>query len=622
MTLTTPPGDASRGQVPRSVSDVTPASNQHLTELQSVVLAVAAVAGAWVALPVPWPAAGAAALVALIGRRPRLLIVAVALLASGLSSAATSGLSVEPGPFRGTAQVVRDAQRTRFGVQVEVRARGHHLTLSPAAASESLVARVRAGDHLDVTGTIIPNTEAARYPRSLHIAGRLRATHIRRGRPPRWPWKVANAARDAVASLGRPLPETERALFNGFVLGDSSAQRPVDEADFQGSGLTHLLVVSGENVAFVLILAAPLLERSGFRLRWVLTVVLLVGFTLITRFEPSVLRAAVMAGIAATGVGMGRAVSTWRALALAVAVLVVADPFLVQSVGFGLSVGASAGIIAFARPVAAAIPLPSWFAAPLAVTVAAQIGVAPLLLVAFSGIPVATLPANVLAAPAAGLVMVVGLPCLVIASLPLPVVGFAAWIPRLLLTWIGSVARVMAGLPLGTLAVVEVIVAIVLLFGAVFAYRYGRDGLRRVCLVGALGACVVPAWNLARHPSSGDPVVGLSVVRSGRATAVVVTSDVAPRDLLAGLGSLGVTRIDLLVLPRGDQADRTMLSAIRHRARVGRILGPPNAKQVPLAEPVTEGQRLRHGPFVIDVVLDRPVLSVHVWADARGVVPN
>ena len=617
-----PPGGPPRAQESRSAAAASSAVGRHLTERQSVLLAVAAAVGAWVALPVPWPAAGFAALVALIRRQPRLFIAAVALLASGLSSVAASGLTIEPGQFRGTAQVVRDVQRTRFGIQVEVRARGHHLTLTPPAASESLVARMRAGDHLDVAGTIIPNTETSRYPRSLHIAGRLRATHIHRGRPPSWPWRIANAARDGVASLGRPLPETERALFNGFVLGDASAQRPVDEADFQGSGLTHLLVVSGENVAFVLILAAPLLERSRFRLRWVLTVVLLVGFTLITRFEPSVLRAAVMAGIAATGVGMGRTVSTWRALALAVTVLVVADPFLVHSVGFGLSVGASAGIITFARPVAAAIPLPSWFTAPLSVTVAAQIGVAPLLLMAFGGIPVATLPANVLAAPAAGLVMVVGLPCLVIAKCPLPLVTVAAWIPRLLLTWIGSVAQVMASLPLGTLAVVEVIVAITLLFGAIGAYRYGRDWLRRLCLIGALLACVVPAWQLARHPRSGDPVRGLTVVRSGQSTAVVVTADVAPRDLLAGFGTLGVTRIDLLVLPRGDQSDSATLGAIRHRARVGRILGPPDAEQVPSAEPVTEGQRLRHGPFVIDVVLDRPVLSVHVWADGRGAVPN
>ncbi len=95
-------------------------------------------------------------------------------------------------------------------------------------------------------------------------------------------------------------------------------------------------------------------------------------------------------------------------LALAVAGLVLIDPLLVHSLGFRLSVAASAGILLLARPLADALPLPGWLARPLGVTLAAQGAVAPLLVPVFGGMPVAAVPANLVAEPVAGLVMMWG----------------------------------------------------------------------------------------------------------------------------------------------------------------------------------------------------------------------
>ena len=68
-------------------------------------------------------------------------------------------------------------------------------------------------------------------------------------------------------------------------------------------------------------------------------------FALITRFEPSVLRASAMAAVAVTATTLGRDSSSLRLLALAVGGLVLVDPFLVHSVGFQLSVAACVGIV-------------------------------------------------------------------------------------------------------------------------------------------------------------------------------------------------------------------------------------------------------------------------------------
>ena len=92
-----------------------------------------------------------------------------------------------------------------------------------------------------------------------------------------------------------------------------------------------------------------------------------------------------------------------------------------------------------------------WLRTSIGVTAAAQVGIAPLLLGLPGGLPVATLPANALVAAPAAFVVVVGLPCLVLASIGVPGSGLAAIAPRLLLGWIDGVARTSAAIPLGRL---------------------------------------------------------------------------------------------------------------------------------------------------------------------------
>jgi competence protein ComEC len=147
---------------------------------------------------------------------------------------------------------------------------------------------------------------------------------------------------------------------------------------------------------------------------------------------------------------MGRPTSRLRLLALAVSGVVLVDPLLVQSLGFQLSVGATIGIALLAGPIGRRLPGPTWCTEPLAVTIAAQIGVAPVALPAFGGLPLASLPANLLAVPAAAPLTAWGLTGGVLAGVAGP--PFDGWLlvpSRLLAGWLAGVARWGAGLPLG-----------------------------------------------------------------------------------------------------------------------------------------------------------------------------
>ncbi len=175
--------------------------------------------------------------------------------------------------------------------------------------------------------------------------------------------------------------------------------------------------MSGENVAFVLALFAPLFRRLSLRGRFGVGLAVLVLFGTMTRWEPSVLRAITMAAIGLTGAFLGRPAVGLRVLVLAATVLLLADPFLLHSVGFGLSCGASLGIAVLARPIAARLRGPRWARETLAVTAAAQIGVAPVLIPVFGSMPLVALPANLIAVPLAAPLTIWGLAAGVVSGL-------------------------------------------------------------------------------------------------------------------------------------------------------------------------------------------------------------
>jgi competence protein ComEC len=267
-----------------------------------------------------------------------------------------------------------------------------------------------AGDRALLQGSFRPLSGWDERERWRHAIGAYDATDVLDvAGPASTLARLANRLRSVVLDGTRSTPGAERGLLAGLLLGDTRTVAPRTIEEFRAAGLTHHLAVSGENVAFVLALAGPVLRRLGFRGRFAVGLVVIMVFGTMTRWEPSVLRAVTMAGCAMFAGFLGRPTQGLRVLVLAVAGLLLVDPFLLHSVGFLLSCGATAGIAVLSAPIAARIPGPRAVRDPLALTAAAQVGVAPVLLPVFGDLPLVALPANLLAAPLMGPITIGGL---------------------------------------------------------------------------------------------------------------------------------------------------------------------------------------------------------------------
>lgn len=438
----------------------------------AVAIAAAVAIGAWwggtrpqvsyllpVGLVVLVAAAGAAA-----GRRGFVLAAAALAIAAGLGARATHGLAVPravqgPGVLAGA--VVGDPVVTGWSASVVVRSTQwtgagaapiglrRRFLVDAASADRSRFAALGPGDRVTVRGRAVPLVGWAARARVRHVAAGLEGGQLLGLASSDAPaLRVAEEVRSFVLRGTTGLPARERGLLAAFLLGDRSGLPPDVVERFRRAGMSHLLVVSGANVAAVLALLGPVLRRLPITLRVPAAAPALGIFGAATRWEPSVLRAVAMAVAVLVAAAVGRPGSALRTLAVATSALVLLDPFLVRSVGFGLSVGATAGIAVLAAPIAARLRGPRVVRSAIAVTLAAQVGVVPILVPVFGSIPAVALPANLLAAPLVVPVTVWGLLAGVVSAFAGPSAGGALQWPSLLaLRAIDGIARVGAQHP-------------------------------------------------------------------------------------------------------------------------------------------------------------------------------
>jgi competence protein ComEC len=564
-----------------------------MTDLATVVMALAAGAGAWAAWPVPLPVAAAVVAVGLLTRSAVLLVLGVALLTAGLAARSWSGLHPpRQGAYSGPVTLVGDPTTDGGELRVEVRLGGKRVEAWAHGRASRLLADRLAGERVAIAGRLEPVPARARprlAPR--HIAARMSVDSVGAWAEGDASSRLANGVRRTLARGAESLSSSERSLF---------------------LGLAHLLVVSGEILAFVLALVAPLLRRLAIGGRLVAAAGVLLFFGVLTRWEPSVLRAVAMVSVSMLAWAMGRPASRLRLLALAVTGLLLIDPLLVRSVGFLLSVGACTGIALLARPFADALPGPRPLASALGVTMAAQLGVAPVLVPVFGGVPVASLPANLLAVPAAGPVMMWGLA----AGLPAGVAGGAvARIVHLptgvLINWIAGVARWSSAAPLGRLGVAHVVVlAAIVLVGVLVRGRRAR-----ACLLALAAVVLVQPAVATSHASTawGSPVLpGARLWRAGGSTVLVVDS-ARPDQLLRGVHGAGIHTLDLLVLTRPTRTAAAAADILLARVPARVVAVPPGTRvtsrqQVPAVGEIQVGilaVRMRPSAGRVEVEVDR-----------------
>lgn len=265
--------------------------------------------------------------------------------------------------------------------------------------------------------------------------------------------RLRQGLRDACAGL----PADPRGLLPGLVIGDVSQEPASLSAAFRTTGLSHLTAVSGENLAFVLAAAMPIARLAGLRGRFLTLggVAVVLGFTVLARPEPSMVRASVMALLSLLLAAIGRRARGIPLLCAGGTLLLLFDPWLARSYGFALSLSATAGLFVLAPGWQRALAdrgVPHRIAESLACTAAAEAFCLPVLVSLTAEITPLSIPANLLAEVCVGPATVLGAAALLGAAVWLPLGRAVAWLAQWPTDGIVAVAKNGAQLPGATVS--------------------------------------------------------------------------------------------------------------------------------------------------------------------------
>lgn len=418
----------------------------------------------------------------------------------------------------------------------------------------------------------------------------------------------------AQATIAQLIPEPQAALLTGILLGNDNGLPPALSDAFRLTGMTHIIAISGFNIAILVAIlvriAEPFLSRRGA------VIFALVGislYTVLVGADASVVRAAIMGAIyLIANRWLGRPNFAFASLFLAGFVMTILRPFTLWDVGFQLSFAATLSLMLYADPLTNWVrrSLDRWLARDwvekvmgllseaVILTVAAQILTLPLMIGYFGQLSLISLLANALILPVQPAVMIWG-GLATLSGMALPALGqLFGWVAWLFLAYTIWMVRLFAAVPGAAIPLTVSATGVLTIYGVIAALTWlgmqpsekrsriltaVRQNISQRLLVGASGitAVLVLSWGMTQ-PDGQLHIIFMDVgqgdatfIQTPSGRQILVDGGFYPSILNANLGRempFWDKEIDMLVATHPDADHVSGLVGVFERYRVNQLI--------------------------------------------------
>ncbi len=348
----------------------------------------------------------------------------------------------------------------------------------------------------------------------------------------------------AIEHVYRIFPDPEASLLAGILLGDDNGLPAALQQAYKNTGTAHIIAISGFNIAIIASLFVTLFSRLlGPRKGAIAAVLGITVYTVLVGASASVVRAAIMGGLAIFARQVGRRQNGLNTLAAVAAAMAVFNPHTPWDVGFQLSFGATLGLVLYAQPFA------DWFTGLLArrlpletaqkisgpvsefmfFTLAAQLTTLPIMAWQFGRISLVSVIANPFVLPVQPAVMVLAGLAVLLSFIYLPLGQVAAWIAWPFAAYTNRAVEFFDRFPHGVIVLGDFsFLFVVLFYGTLLFLTFGgprvKQALRPLLtpsvIIAALGISVYLVWSAAFHAPDGR--LHLTFLDVGSADAILI----------------------------------------------------------------------------------------------------
>lgn len=524
---------------------------------------------------------------------------------------------------------VRDAQtQIRVAADTVTRAGQAIPTSGLVLVRAPRSADVRYGDRVAVTGLLITPAEFDTFSYSdflgrsgvFSIMQDAAVVVLERDPPDKLRAALYDFKAQAAQHIARSMPEPQSGLLTGILLGDDNGISPEVADAFSRVGASHIVAISGFNMAVLSGAIMGLLKRARLpdRHAAIMSIVVILIYTVLVGAGAAVVRAALMSNLLVIGTAIRRRTYVPASLAFAALCLSLLNPTVLWDIGFQLSFFATLGLALFADPMTRQFDtllnrlLPpslartagGFLSEPLIVTLAVQITTLPLIALYFSRLSLVVVLSNLLIVPVQSAVLILGILATLIAFVAPALAQILYWYDLILLSWTTAIIRLLARLPFADIEffVDPRLIALyfmILIGGALmhatqptWALHLSRfvrqraiastalfSGFATICLIGAVFFSrpdgKLHLWLLDAGHSNGV------LLQTPGGAQILVDGGRFPSRLLTSLGDrlpFNDQEIEVLVITQPDENEYGALPAVLHRYDVGVVLtsGHPN----------------------------------------------
>lgn len=307
--------------------------------------------------------------------------------------------------------------KTTYKIRVEAlndsaKYKGTYLYLN---VNNNLNVYLKYGDNISLKGTFIEPVEAtnykgfdySKYLRSQKVYGtvKLEKVYILEENTNNILLTISNNTFLKLKEVVQSNLPTEKAnLLLGILFGYKDELSEELENKFKESNISHVLAVSGLHVSYIILVITNVLEKiQGKKNSKFVVIFFIIAYMFITNFAPSVVRAGLMGIIAIASKLTYNKNDIWTSISISILITLIYNPYLITSAGVLLSYGGTIGIILFQKDISQVfsamlyrieaykyqtkvklIKLIDYIKETISVSFAAQIVIAPIMLLMFN----------------------------------------------------------------------------------------------------------------------------------------------------------------------------------------------------------------------------------------------
>ncbi|MDP2938583.1 MAG: ComEC/Rec2 family competence protein [Candidatus Omnitrophota bacterium] len=226
---------------------------------------------------------------------------------------------------------------------------------------------------------------------------------------------------------------SESAILEAIILGERSFLSKEINNLFIQTGTAHILAISGFNVGIVTFIELIFLRALHInrKVRFGITIILIIVYCILTGASPSVVRASIMAIVFLVGILLERETEIYNSLSFAALIILALNPQTLFDVGFQLSFISVISIVWMSAKIEKSIlkwlniksRMLIWLLRSVTISISAYIGVLGLTVYYFNILTPVTLLANLFIVPLVSFLIVTGL-CLIVAGSIFPAIAF------------------------------------------------------------------------------------------------------------------------------------------------------------------------------------------------------